>query len=306
MKVAGDGLIIIGENFNATRKIKITSPKVIEQDGKVGIGYTDLDGNKRLLDVTSSIPEEPNKRRGFMIPHIGQACRDKDMHYIQWGDQEPGAPRRAHHRSLRRRNVRLSGGALRVDGVAREDGAIDHRCGRLHRLVGSGNDPRRVERARLEEEPSGDQLGEPRSRSPDTGRHGEGAQRDPLRQRERQERHASERAAARGKSRRLHGAHGQGRHRDGRPLPRPLVFPIGAGPDFGGHYLDAVRTLRERYPRCTSSAATATCRSACPKRKMLNFTFVALSMLAGCDSLMIDPIMNPPRSSTISCLRPTR
>ena len=26
----------------------------------------------------------------------------------------------------------------------------------------------------------------------------------------------------------------------------PLVFPIGAGPDFGGHYLDAVRTIRER------------------------------------------------------------
>ena len=38
MKVAGDGLVIIGENFNATRKIKITSPKVVQKDGKVGIG----------------------------------------------------------------------------------------------------------------------------------------------------------------------------------------------------------------------------------------------------------------------------
>src|ERR1700694_2478537 len=84
MKVAGDGLIIIGENFNATRKIKITSPKVVQQDGKVGIGYTDLDGNKRILDVTSSVPEEPNKRKNFMIPHIGQACRSKDMNYIRW------------------------------------------------------------------------------------------------------------------------------------------------------------------------------------------------------------------------------
>ena len=37
MSIAGDGLVIIGENFNATRKIKITSPKVIQQDGKVGI-----------------------------------------------------------------------------------------------------------------------------------------------------------------------------------------------------------------------------------------------------------------------------
>ena len=29
MKIPGDGLIIIGENFNATRKIKITSPRVV-------------------------------------------------------------------------------------------------------------------------------------------------------------------------------------------------------------------------------------------------------------------------------------
>ena len=28
---------------------------------------------------------------------------------------------------------------------------------------------------------------------------------------------------------------------------------------------------------------------------MLNFTFIALSVLAGCDALMIDPIMNPPK-----------
>ena len=32
-----------------------------------------------------------------------------------------------------------------------------------------------------------------------------------------------------------------------------------------------------------------------PERKMLNFTFVALSIVAGCDALMIDPIMNPSR-----------
>ena len=84
MSIAGDGLVIIGENFNATRKIKITSPKVIQQDGKVGIGYTDLDGNKRVLDVTGTIPEDANKRLGFNIPHVAEACRHKDMHYIRW------------------------------------------------------------------------------------------------------------------------------------------------------------------------------------------------------------------------------
>ena len=40
MKIAGDGLIIIGENFNATRKIKITSPRVVQDDGRVGREFT--------------------------------------------------------------------------------------------------------------------------------------------------------------------------------------------------------------------------------------------------------------------------
>ncbi len=43
----------------------------------------------------------------------------------------------------------------------------------------------------------------------------------------------------------------------------PLVFPIGAGPDFGNHYLDAVRGLREKYPEDISSAGFPTCPSGC-------------------------------------------
>jgi 5-methyltetrahydrofolate--homocysteine methyltransferase len=32
-----------------------------------------------------------------------------------------------------------------------------------------------------------------------------------------------------------------------------------------------------------------------PERKLLNFTFVALAILNGADSAMIDPVMNPPK-----------
>ena len=53
-----DNLIVIGENFNSTRKIKATSPRVVEEDGKTGIIYNDLDGNKRMLDCTDIIPED--------------------------------------------------------------------------------------------------------------------------------------------------------------------------------------------------------------------------------------------------------
>ena len=31
-------------------------------------------------------------------------------------------------------------------------------------------------------------------------------------------------------------------------------------------------------------------------RRILNHAFITLSIIAGCDSLMIDPIMNPPRA----------
>ena len=32
-----------------------------------------------------------------------------------------------------------------------------------------------------------------------------------------------------------------------------------------------------------------------PRRKLLNQVFVSLAIAAGCDSVMVDPIMNPPR-----------
>ena len=52
MSFKSNGLIVIGENFNATRKIKATSPRVLEENDKWGIKYTDLDGTERILDVT--------------------------------------------------------------------------------------------------------------------------------------------------------------------------------------------------------------------------------------------------------------
>ena len=79
-----DRVIIIGENFNATRKIKATSPRVREVDGATGIAYTDLDGTARLLDCTDVIPDDPAERHSFMVPHIAQALRNKDLEYITY------------------------------------------------------------------------------------------------------------------------------------------------------------------------------------------------------------------------------
>ena len=295
MKIAGDGLVIIGENFNATRKIKITSPKVIQQGGKVAIGYTDLDGNKRLLDVTKVIPEEPNKRQGFMIPHIGEACRQKDMHYIRWAIK----------------NQELHGAHI-IDLCVDEMSVYpEERFEWMAWLVKTAqsitdsvlaidsSDPATI-RAGLEAHDSTKSRPAINSVNLEAGRQ--------VLVDMAKERNAILFANASGQSGMPQNAEQRVEHLEGcmalmdqGGIPMddryldPLVFPIGAGPDFGRHYLDAVRTIRERYPQVHIFGGHSNVSFGLPERKMLNFTFIALSVLAGCDSLMIDPIMNPPK-----------
>lgn len=72
----------------------------------------------------------------------------------------------------------------------------------------------------------------------------------------------------------------------------PLVFPIGAGSDFGNHYLEAVSELRKRNPAVNIFGGHRNVSSGLPQRKVLNDAFITLTILSGCDSLMNDPIMN--------------
>lgn len=295
MNIAGDGLVIIGENFNATRKIKITSPRVVQQDGKVGIGYTDLDGNKRVLDVTKIVPEEPNKRQGFNIAHIAEACRQKDMNYIRWAiknqelhgahiidlcvDEMSVYPEERFEWMawLVKAAQAITDSILAIDSsdpATIKAGLEAHDAKKGRPAVNSVNleagrqvlvDMAKERNAILFANASG-QNGMPQNAA-ERVEHLEGCM------------------ALMDKG----GIPMQDRYLD------PLVFPIGAGPSFGSHYLDAVRTIRERYPEVHIFGGHSNVSFGLPERKILNFTFVALSVLAGCDALMIDPIMNPPR-----------
>ncbi len=295
MSIAGDGLVIIGENFNATRKIKITSPKVIQQDGKVGIGYTDLDGNRRVLDVTSIIPEEPNKRAGFNIPHIGEACRRKDMNYIQWAiknQERHGAhiidlcvDEMSVYPEERKEWIRWL--VQTAQGITDSILAID------------SSDPETI-RAGLEAHDAKKSRPAINSVNLEDGRQ--------ILVEMAKERNAILFANASGKNGMPQDAKQRvtnlvgcmdlmdkgGIPMDDRYLD-PLVFPIGAGPDFGGHYIDAVAEVRKLYPEVHIFGGHSNVSFGLPERKTLNFTFVALSIVAGCDALMIDPIMNPSR-----------
>jgi len=294
MKVKGNGLIVIGENFNATRKIKANNPKVVHADGKIGIGYVDLDGTKRLLDCTDIVPEDPAKRNTFMVPHIAQALRTKDMNYITWAiknQERQGAhiidlcvdemsvypeERFEWIRWLVKTAQSITDAVVAVDSSDSKTiyaGLEVHDSSKSRPAINSFNlEPGRQELVAMAKERkallfanASGQSGMPQN--------------------------AEQRVANLTRCMAMMDAGGipmEDRFLD------PLVFPIGAGPDFGNHYLDAVRELRHRFPAAHIFGGHSNVSFGLPNRKLLNQVFLELSVMAGCDTLMIDPVMNPP------------
>ncbi len=294
MKVKGNGLIVIGENFNATRKIKANNPKVVHVDGKIGIGYVDLDGTKRLLDCTDIVPKDPAQRNTFMIPHIAQALRTKDMNYIVWAiknQERQGAhiidlcvdemsvypeERFEWIRWLVKTAQSITDAIVTVDSSDSKTiyaGLEVHDSAKNRPAINSFNlEPGRQELVAMAKERkailfanASGQRGMPQN--------------------------AEQRVANLTRCMEMMDAGGipmEDRFLD------PLVFPIGAGPDFGNHYLDAVRELRHRFPAAHIFGGHSNVSFGLPNRKLLNQVFLELSVMAGCDTLMIDPVMNPP------------
>lgn len=295
MSLPKTGLIIIGENFNTTRKIKGTSPRVIQEDGKVGIAYTDLDGNKRVLDVTACVPEDPNQRKNFMIPHIAEACRQKDMHYIRWAiknqelhgahiidlcvDELSVYPEERHEwmRWLVKTAQSITDAIVSIDSSDAETikaGLEVHDSKKSRPAINSFNlEPGRQVLVDIAKERKAILFANASGSS--------GMPQD-----------AEERVKNMVQCMDL-------MDKGGIPMEDrfldPLVFPIGAGPSFGKHYLDAVKRLREMYPEVHIFGGHSNVSFGLPERKLLNFTFVALSILNGADAAMIDPVMNPPK-----------
>lgn len=288
------GLIVIGENFNSTRKIKATNPRVIEEDGKTGIKYTDLDGNNRILDCTDIIPEDPAERNSFMIPHIAQALRQKDMNYISWAikNQEKHG---AHIIDLcvdemsvfpEERFEWIKWTVETAQKITDSVVAIDSSDSKtiyagLEAHDGSKNRPAinsfNLEDGRQELVPMAKDHGALLFANASGNA---GMPQD-----------AEERVANLTTCMDM-------MDQDSIPMEDrfldPLVFPVGAGPEFGMHYLDAVRELRAKYPEVHLFGGHSNVSFGLPQRKLMNDVFVSLSIQAGCDTAMIDPVMNNP------------
>ena len=294
MSLPKDRLLIIGENFNATRKIKVTSPKVFNEDGKFGIAYTDFDGTKKLLDCTDIFPEDPNEQKTFLIPHIAQALRTKDMDYIRWvirSQEEAGAhiidlcvdemsvyPEERYEwiKWLVRTAQSITDSIVSIDSSDSETiraGLEAHDGSKSRPAINSFNqeDGRQV-LVEMAKERNAILFANASGNS--------GMPKDRIERVENLEKCMDQMEAG--------GIAMEDRFLD------PLVFPIGAGPEFGNHYLDAVRELRARYPKVHIFGGHSNVSFGLPRRKLVNHTFVTLSVIAGCDSLMVDPVMNPP------------
>lgn len=294
MKVKGNGLIVIGENFNATRKIKATNPKVVKDGDKIGIGYTDLEGNKRVLDCSDIVPADPAKRNTFMIPHIGQALRKKDMTYISWAiknQERQGAqiidlcvdemsvyPEERYEwiKWLVTTAQTITDAVVTIDSSDSKTiyaGLEAHDSTKSRPAINSFNlEPGRQELVAMAKD---------RKALLFANASGERGMPPDARQRVDNLVQCMDMMDA------------GGIPMEDRFLD-PLVFPIGAGPDFGNHYLDAVRELRGKYPTVHIFGGHSNVSFGLPNRKLLNQVFLELSILAGCDAMMIDPVMNAP------------
>lgn len=288
-------LDIIGENFNTSRRIKATSPRIVHQDGKAALTYTDLDGTPRRLDVTDLYPDDPAELKKTRIAHVAQAIRLKDLDYIAWviGTQ-------------------VAAGATIIDICVDEISIdADERHDWMRWIIPLAQDITELTLAVDSSDPATVAAGlevydSSKSRPAINSVNLEEGRQDLIGLAK--EHNALLFANASGRDGMPEDADARvanleeimammnaaGLDMEDRYLD-PLAFPVGAGSEFGNHYLDAVRQIRERYSRVHIFGGHSNTSFGLPRRRAVNNAFVILALLAGCDTLMIDPIMNPPK-----------
>jgi 5-methyltetrahydrofolate--homocysteine methyltransferase len=287
-------LIVIGENINTTRRIKADSPNIAKEDGKIGYVYKDLDGSRKILDITDIFPQDPNKLKTERIGHIGQAIRKKDLNFLKWAILS-----------------QVNAGAEIVDLCVDELSVYpEERLEYMRWTVKTAQQLADVSFALDSSDPKAIQAGlevYDRTKSrPAINSTSLEAGRDVLMELAREHKCM---LFANGS-----GASGMPQNAEQRvtnmsqcmelmdkarvPMEDryldPLVFPVGAGPQYGKDYLDAVGELRKRFPKVHIFGGLSNVSFGLPRRKLLNDAFIRLAIMRGCDAIMIDPIMNAP------------
>jgi len=77
-----EGMEILGENLNATRKLLKTSRRLIARDGKTFLRYGDADGREAFLDLTAA-KEKADANSDRLLPHVAEGVRRRDARWAQ-------------------------------------------------------------------------------------------------------------------------------------------------------------------------------------------------------------------------------
>jgi cobalamin-dependent methionine synthase I len=287
-------LIVIGENINTTRRIKATSANIVREDGKIGYAYQDIDGERRVLDMTDAFPSDETQLRNARVSPIGQGVRKRNLDFLRWAilsQQRAGASiidlcvdelsvypeeRHEHMRWVVKAAQSLWDGSFAIDSsdpntIKAGLSVYDHGKGRP--AINSVS----LEAGRDELIQIGKDL------KCYIFANGSGNKGMPQDAQQRVDNLTNCMALM-----------------DSANVPMqdrfldPLVFPVGAGPDFGKHYLDSVKALRERFPEVHIFGGLSNVSFGLPRRKLLNHAFITLAIMSGCDAIMIDPLMNAP------------
>src|SRR5690348_4704887 len=82
MRAMFEGMIVLGENLNATRKVKVGGKLMVElEGGKKVFPYETANGAKRFLDLTQACESELAKKNG-MVGHIAAGIVNRDEEFI--------------------------------------------------------------------------------------------------------------------------------------------------------------------------------------------------------------------------------
>lgn len=293
MTIEHNGLIIIGENFNTSRKIRGSTPRLVSEGGKHSLTYKNHNGSKGSLDITDGFPEDPAEQKKFPIPHITHALKNKDLDYMRWivtSQEKAGAhfidlcvDEITHYPEERLEWMRSA--VKTMQSFTNMPLALDSSDSDtiLAGLEVYDRDKSRPAINSLNlEEPRLPLIQMAKDMDAYLFVNAGGASGMP----------ADDKERTQNMVKLMDMIDKVDIPMDDRYLD-PLVFPIGANPEFGNHYLDSVSALREKYPEVHIFGGHSNASFGLPQRKVLNNAFISLSILAGCDALMIDPVMNP-------------
>jgi len=299
--VPGGELLIIGENIHTTRALRRKGKGIVENNGVETIAYTDSMGTQRYLPVPDSFKEQQAYQQG-QIKHVmiavnsamaGDDSADESLTYIRqlvdkqsranadfldlnvdeisWKlDDQKAAIKWLVSTVQTMTELPLSIDSSNVEVIATGLSAYD-----------PGNGRPLLNSASLERMEALDLAQEYNARVVVTAA-GESGMPDGAEERVKNASRMVDAAVKKGFAL-------------GDLFVDPLVFPASVDKVFGIHCLDAIRELRTKYGadiHITGGVSNAS--FGIPGRKLINEVFLILSVEAGADGGIIDPVVSDP------------